>query len=471
MTASRLDLRSAALLSAAFALAAALLGLWAVAAYELGVATALAAVAAAGVAVVVLASPLAGVCLAVLAAPIDYLAAGPGGASFSITPSEAILFLTALSAAPRLLTTISASRIPAALYAFAGLILVSVVGLFFAIETFTVIRIVADWVAFGVIALFVSQGSIGEVKAVAASLAISGGILGAMALGNLSEQKALAGGAIVTNRAEASFAHPTSLALFLILSFPTAFVFALRGPVRWRWLMMVCGVLALLGLILTETRGSIIGAGIALVWMTIKWAPFRRLALTALGIVAVVAVVNLGSVTSAGPVTVVSDRLTTLSLSSQGDQRLKIWETTPEIIAQHPFFGVGQGNFPAVSPSFGLADVGGAPFDHAHDLFLNVAAELGLVGLALLVVMLFELLNSARRSLANRKSELYPLAVALSASLLGILVNSVTEYPLRQNLILATILIDIGLLLAVDRLTRAQASERPVLDSKPRWPA
>lgn len=468
MTASRLDLRSAAFLSAAFALAAAFLGLWAVGAYELGVAMALAAVVAAGIVVVVLASPLVGVCLALLAAPIDYLAAGPGGASFSITPSEAILFLTALSAAPRLLTTISASRIPAALYAFGGLIVVSIVGLFFAIETFTVIRIVADWTAFGVIALFVSQGSTSDVKAVAASLALSGGILGAMALGNLSEQKALAGGAIVTNRAEASFAHPTSLALFLILSFPTAFAFALKGPVRWRWLMMICGVLALFGLILTETRGSIIGAGIALIWMTIKWAPFRRLALTALGIVAVVTVVNLGSVTSAGPVTVVSDRLTTLSLSSQGDQRLQIWETTPEIVAQHPFFGVGQGNFPVVSPSFGLTDVGGVPFDHAHDLFLNVAAELGLVGLALLLFMLFELLRSARQSLANRESELYPLAVALSASMLGVLVNSVTEYPLRQNLILATILIDIGLLLAIDRLTRPRASGRSALGSNPR---
>ncbi len=418
---------------------------------------ALAAVVAAAIVAVVFDSPLVGVCLALLAAPVDYLAAGPGGASFSITPSEAILFLTALSAAPRLIATISASRIPTALYAFGGLILVSIIGLFFAIDTFTVIRIVADWIAFGVIALFVSQGSVGDVKAVAASLALSGGILGAMALGNLSEQKALAGGAIVTNRAEASFAHPTSLALFLILAFPPAFVFALRGPVRWRWLMMICGVLALFGLILTETRGSIIGAGVALVWMMFRWAPFRRLAMVGLGIIAVVTVLNFGSVTSAGPVTVVSDRLATLSLNSQGDQRLRIWETTPEIIAQHPFFGVGQGNFPTVSPSFGLTDLGGVPFDHAHDLFLNVAAELGLIGLALLLIMLFALVRSAHRALERRDSELYPLALALTASLLAVLVNSLTEYPLRQNLILAAILIDIGLLVGIERLVRAEA--------------
>jgi len=458
---SGFDSRLTVLLSGAFSVAALALCLWTVGAYEFGLTVALGAVVAVAVALVVLNAPLAGVCLAVLAAPVDYLAAG-GGGSVSVTPSEAILFITALSVTPRLLTTVSAQRIPTALYAFAGLIFVSIAGLFFAIDTFTVMRIVIDWLAFGLISLFVSQRGASDLTAIAISLALSGGILGVMALGNLSEQQAIAGGAIVTNRASASFAHPTSLALFLILTFPAAFALGLRGPTRWRWVMMASGVLALLGLLLTETRGSIIGAGFALIWMMARWAPFRRLALAGLGVLVIVVALSFGSVTKSGPVTVVGDRLATLSLNSEGDQRLEIWATTPKIIAEHPIFGIGQGNFPAVSPAFGLVDVGGVPFDHAHDLFLNIAAELGLVGLALLLIMLFALVGSARTVLADRQSEFYPLGLAITASLLGVLVNSLTEYPLRQNLILATILIDIGLLLGIERITRARSAASTV---------
>ena len=39
--------------------------------------------------------------------------------------------------------------------------------------------------------------------------------------------------------------------------------------------------------------------------------------------------------------------------------------------------GVGEGNFPAISPSYGLRAVDSTPYDHAHDIFLTVAAELG----------------------------------------------------------------------------------------------
>jgi O-antigen ligase len=283
-----------------------------------------------------------------------------------------------------------------------------------------------------------------------------------MTLGNLSDQQAISGGAIILNRAEASFAHPTALAHFLMLSFPLAFALGLRGPVRWRWLMMASGTLGLAGLMLTQTRGSIIGAAVALTWMMVRWAPFRRLAFAGLGLIAIVAVLNLGSVTKSQPVTVASDRLGTLSLDSTGDDRLHIWRTTPDIVASNPFLGVGQGNFSVVSPSYGLRDIGGLPFDHAHNLFLNVAAECGLLGLALLMIFLIVLAGNARQALSHPDNDLYPLAIAVSASLLALLVNSLTEYPLRQNLIMATIMIDVGLLLGIKRLVHNPSSPDPV---------
>jgi O-antigen ligase len=454
---ARLPNRELTILLGAAGLAALLAIGWALAAYTFGVTAAIGLALALAAAALIAYAPTAGVCLAVLAAPADYLAAGGAGGSFSLTPSEAIVFLTAFSAAVRLATTITLARIPTALYLYGGLVFISIVGFFVALDTFTVTRLVVNWIAFGAIALYVSQLPLRSAMIVALSLAIAGGVLGLMSLGNLSELESVAGGAIVSGRAAASFAHPTSLALFLMMSFPLAFAFGLRGPRRLRLPMLALAALALFGLVLTQTRGSIIGAGLALVWMMFVWPPFRRLALAALAVMAALVFLNVGSISSNQSVGVVSERLSTLTLNSEGDQRIEIWETVPRIVADHPLLGVGQGNFPAVSPGYGVTDVGGAPFDHAHDLFLNVASELGLPALLLLLLLIGSLFAAAHRALRNRDGPIYPFAVATSASLLGLLVNSVTEYPLRQNLVMATIMIVIGLLLAFERASRDPA--------------
>lgn len=463
MTAS-IDLRRLGVLGSALAGSGLVVFAWVLLAYAIGPQAAAGALAALAVLVVVLRSPLAGVCLAVLAAPLEFLATELGGGSFSLTPSESILLLTAASAAPRLLITLAADRVPATIYAFAGLVVLSVTGLFHAVETFAVIRILVDWAAFGVIALYVSQRGVAELRLVAISLAIACGVLGAMAIGSLAEQQAVAGGAIIANRAAANFAHPTTLALFLLLTFPVAFALSVRGDsIPMRLAMGLCGTLGLVGVLASQTRGSMIAAAVALLWLISRWPQFRRAAFAVLALLAVVVAVNFDSVTSSQPVTVLTSRLDTLSLESQGDDRLEIWATTPDIIASAPLLGVGQGNFPAVSPAYGLKDVGGLPFDHAHNLFLNISAELGVAGLLVLLALIGSLFVAARDALADRRSELYPLAVALSASMLAVLVNSLSEYPLRSNLILAMLLIDIGILLGIRRaLGSGEARSQPV---------
>lgn len=451
--AATLPNRSSFLFALACLAAAAISTVWVVLAYELGIALALVLPFALALVAAVAWSPTAGVCIAFLCAPIDYLAAGGGGGP-SVTPSEAVFFLTALSAAPRLADSLSARRVPKPFWAFGVLVVVSVAGVFVATETYVVARIVIDWIAFGVVGLYVSQLPLRSAKAVAFSLALAGGILGLTAIGSLGGQESQAGGAIISGRAEGSFAHPTSLALFLILSFPLAFAFGLRGWKNLRLPMMLCGIAGLIGLIATQTRGSFIGAGIALIWMMWRWQPFRRFAAVAVLVLALGAVFNLGSVFGGKSASVVTERLSSLSLSGQGDQRLEIWETTPKIIAEHPLLGIGQGNFPYVSPDFGLHDVGGLAFDHAHDVFLNIAVELGLPALVVFLYLIGSVIGTARRALRNRAGPVYPFAIAVSTSLLALIINSLTEYPMRQNLILATILVVVALLCAFERAAR-----------------
>ena len=58
--------------------------------------------------------------------------------------------------------------------------------------------------------------------------------------------------------------------------------------------------------------------------------------------------------------------------------RVEIWKKTAASIIKHPLLGVGIGNFPTVlSQHTDLAKAGSS----AHNLYLNIAAEIGLVGL------------------------------------------------------------------------------------------
>jgi Flp pilus assembly protein TadD/O-antigen ligase len=68
--------------------------------------------------------------------------------------------------------------------------------------------------------------------------------------------------------------------------------------------------------------------------------------------------------------------------------RLRIWESTGEMIAEHPLLGVGAGNFAVEYPRYRTAaelDLSGylSRVDTAHNDYLELAAELGVAGLLL----------------------------------------------------------------------------------------
>jgi len=124
---------------------------------------------------------------------------------------------------------------------------------------------------------------------------------------------------------------------------------------------------------------------------------------------------------------------------------------TERVIADNPVLGVGEGNFPGASSAQGLIDVGGVPYDHAHNVFLTIAAETGMLGLVFFLAFLGGTVQAGVRALRARTAEHYPLALAVVASLIGLLVVSLSEYPPRTNVLMATLLVEIGALVALAR--------------------
>jgi putative inorganic carbon (hco3(-)) transporter len=407
-------------------------------------------------AAVIAARPMAGVYVAVLVLPLEYLDVTVGGA-FALSATEALLALTAGVAVIRFALTGSIGKVEPALAVFAALVATSLVGVTFAEDPFTVARITTMWAVFLIVAVLVASASPDQVEWLLVCLAVVGGVLGAITIFGLEGQEALEGGAIVSNRAQASFRHPTALALFLLLTIPLALALSLRRARPFRPLLVAAG-LAVAALLLTHTRGAVIGFAVGM-FIMLWWQPVRRLAVVLIALTVLVASLNFEAIESSPEVTVVSERLATIaSLKTRHDDRLEIWSKTPTLIATHPLLGVGQGNFAEASPELELADIGGLPYDHAHNVFLNIGAELGLIGLALLGVFLFLLARVVVRALRRPDPRRYPLVLALAAALGGLLVTSFTEYPLRTNAIMAVIMIEIGALIALERTGAGRGS-------------
>ena len=82
--------------------------------------------------------------------------------------------------------------------------------------------------------------------------------------------------------------------------------------------------------------------------------------------------------------TALYDRLAGLSFAdSSSALRLALWDSTLTMIADHPFFGIGWGAYFMVYPEYDFfVNNPAVIIYHAHNMYLNYAAEVGLVGAA-----------------------------------------------------------------------------------------
>ena len=113
--------------------------------------------------------------------------------------------------------------------------------------------------------------------------------------------------------------------------------------------------------------------------------------------------------------------------------RYDVWSNTLSLIASHPWFGVGFGEF---NFAWTLTPFPGRPnefFDHTHNLVLNLMVELG-VPLATLVLalMVYALWRALQHAIADGREPGtgYPVQRAAFVIVFLVAVHSMLEYPL-----------------------------------------
>lgn len=148
--------------------------------------------------------------------------------------------------------------------------------------------------------------------------------------------------------------------------------------------VVVAGALVAYGLVGTQSRSGFLALAVAVLVALVVCRGRRRAILGAIA----VGLVVLGTFVAAQPGIV--DRVT--SGDSTGTGRTELWRTGTEVARDHPFAGVGIGNFVVVSQRY-AQQVGTVRYTEVliddpkpvHNLVLEAVAETGLVGLLLLV--------------------------------------------------------------------------------------
>ncbi len=110
--------------------------------------------------------------------------------------------------------------------------------------------------------------------------------------------------------------------------------------------------------------------------------------------------------------------------------RLALWESSIAMIVDHPLFGIGWGAYEFVYPAydFFVLDAGTKIF-HAHNMYLHIAAEIGLPGLVAFLIIMYGHARLALELAANTANRwLHGLMLGVLVALLSIAVSGFTDY-------------------------------------------
>ncbi len=132
-------------------------------------------------------------------------------------------------------------------------------------------------------------------------------------------------------------------------------------------------------------------------------------------------------------------------LSNKG--RIEIWKDTLKSIKNHPLLGVGIGNFPVVLGQAVTAAKKGAS---AHNLFLDIAAETGILGLIAFLAIFYEIGKTAFQVFQNSKDEFVKFfALAFGIYLFWILGYSLFDVVLFNDKVLMMLVVATGMLYGI----------------------
>jgi len=275
-------------------------------------------------------------------------------------------------------------------------------------------------------------------------------------------------------RAFGHFEQPNPFAGYLTTIAPLAALMALSraNPPPLRWLAAACCGLIVVGIGLSQSRGAWLGALVAISFLVLAWSrTTRRLLIPGL-ILAVLAVAL--AVSGVLPPAVLDRVAQTVEYFGVFDvrnvavtpenwavvERMAHWQAGWYMFLDRPWLGVGAGNYGDAYPAYYVGPWPEA-LGHAHNYYLNMLAELGIVGGLLLLLMLglfFRLLGGALLTTEDQSHTFW--RAVLAGCVGGLVVFCV--HNMFDSLFVHSVNVQIGALLGLGLVAARQLRQRPL---------
>lgn len=221
-------------------------------------------------------------------------------------------------------------------------------------------------------------------------------------------------------------ANPNELAA-LFLPGVVLSVFAALGERRplLRWAASGAATILLVALLLTGSRGGLLGLAVALIaGIIVAGAGRVRFGLVAVALVMGSAVVvyyaAFAPVEQADRVSAIGD--------DGGSGRTDLWKVASEVASDRPLTGVGAGNFREAEARYAAREIDIARIDLVldeskvvHNTYLSILSELGIVGLGLFLFLVAAAFASTVRALMGIVRSSEQLALLVRGFLVGLL--------------------------------------------------
>ncbi|OGX15633.1 MAG: hypothetical protein A2166_02565 [Omnitrophica WOR_2 bacterium RBG_13_41_10] len=253
-------------------------------------------------------------------------------------------------------------------------------------------------------------------------------------------------------RLKAAFPHTNIFAAYLALFLPVGIaltLYYLKG--RRKILLGLVMALGVYCLIFTFSRGAIFGFAAALLFMAI--IKRSKLVLLSLAIALIISPLLL-------PKNIYDWIKTTDSVWEVllNKERINIYKTSLNMIRSHPVIGVGVNTYCLNYQKYKIKETSGFTGDakyYAHNIFLHMSGEIGLLGLAMftwLVFMFFKTWHSYFKSVNSDFLKICCLGIA--AGIIAFLINGLTETNLYYPKVAVLFWYQMGLSLGLFKLNK-----------------
>ncbi len=280
------------------------------------------------------------------------------------------------------------------------------------------------------------------------------------------------------------FGNVNYFAEYLIVPLPIAVSIFFASRNKFKKILLLIGILAMgTSLIVTFTRGSYLSFGVSLIFMFFVFLISRGknfiknnkkifiIILVAIIIITFLFVVPTPLNKSSTVISKIKSRISVTQLTQDFsfNRRIAIWKFTGMMIKDHPLLGSGigtykyntlryQAEFFAQGENRSLYPHGFA--DKAHNEYLQLWAELGIIGLGIFTWLIISYFRFGLKILRKIKDEYRQgIIIGLMGAVVAVLVDGIFGFPLHLPATIVLFWLALGLTVAVGLKDEVNAQE------------